>query len=72
MDDIRRAQQDISAGVFDEMIKESQLSALGTEWTDMKKKKNWRHASYMKLDDKTAQLALSPYINQEKPSYETP
>jgi len=63
LDQIRQAFQEMSADLFDAIIKESQGFALGEEWSSLTKEQ----ASVMKLDRKMLELAASPYSGRSAP-----
>lgn len=62
LDDIRRYLQELDGAVFDQIIKDSHRSErpLGDEWLSIDK----QDAAHMRLDRKTFELAMSPFLGR--------
>jgi len=59
MDEIRALFQVLSGKLFDKIVKEAQTTELGKEWTEEMEK---RMASFLKLDQDTFEMAMSPWL----------
>lgn len=59
LDEIRNLHQQLEGSLFDVIIKDAQGAELGKEWLEVEK----RLASFLKVDLKTAELTISPYLN---------
>jgi hypothetical protein len=62
LDQIRKSFQEMDAGIFDRIIKDAQGIELGAEWEGIDKK----DASLWRLDEKVAELMLSPMMGRVK------
>jgi len=63
LDEIRAIIQQIDEKLFDDIIKESQVVALGEEWKTMDK----MMARLFTLDEKAVDLAMGPYVKNSQP-----
>ena len=60
LDQIRKVFQEMDAALFDRIVKDAQGIELGAEWGDIAK----RDASLWRLDEKVAELMLSPMMGR--------
>ena len=60
LDEIRKYLQEMDAGLFDSIIKDSKDFVLGETWTGLRKQRSLTY----QLDRKMIERALSPYANQ--------
>lgn len=59
LDEIRKYHQELEGSVFDRIIKQAQEFNLGEEWLEIEQKM----ASYLKTDEQTFDLMMSPYLD---------